>query len=57
MKTKKTNRDEVRENCLNIPMTANEKDRIRKAASEMGVSMSSFVRIVLADYLGKGGLK
>lgn len=57
MKTKKTNRDEVRENCLNIPMTSNEKDKIRKAANEMGVSMSSFVRIALTVYLEKGGLK
>jgi antitoxin component of RelBE/YafQ-DinJ toxin-antitoxin module len=50
MKTKKSNRSEVRENCLNVPMNKYEKENVRKAADAMGVSMATFVRIVLADY-------
>lgn len=53
MKTKKTNRDEVRENTLAVPMTEYEKNRIREASNSMGVSMSAFARIVLADFFKK----
>lgn len=47
MKTAKTNRDEVRENTLTIPMTAEEKESIKRRADEMGVSMSAYARIIL----------
>lgn len=50
MKTAKTNRDEVRENTLSIPMTKEEKDSVRNASHKMGVSMSSFARIALKDF-------
>lgn len=53
MKTKKNNRDEVRENSLTIPMSAEEKNSVKKAADDMGVSMSSFARIVLKDFMKK----
>ena len=56
MKTAKTNRDEVRENSLTIPMSAEEKKSVKKAADDMGVSMSSFARIVLKDFIKKGCL-
>jgi hypothetical protein len=54
---KRTNRDEVRENSLNVPMTIIEKDQLRKAADSMGVSMSTFARIALDDYMRKIGAK
>jgi antitoxin component of RelBE/YafQ-DinJ toxin-antitoxin module len=57
MKMKRTNRDEVRENSLNVPMTIIEKDQVRKAADSMGVSMSTLVRIALNEYLKKAGAK
>ena len=57
MKLKRTNRDEVRENSLNIPMTIIEKEQIRKAADDMGVSMSTLARIALNEYLKKEGVK
>lgn len=57
MKMKRTNRDEVRENSLNVPMTIIEKEQIRKAADDMGVSMSTLARIALNEYLKKDGTK
>lgn len=51
MKTKKSNRDEVRENTLVIPMTREEKLAVKKAAEEMGTTMCSFVRIILKERL------
>ena len=57
MKAKRSNRDEVRENSLNIPMTIIEKEQIRKAADDMGVSMSTLARIALNEYLKKEGAK
>lgn len=56
MKTSNSNRDEVRENTLTIPMTREEKEAVRKAAEDMGTSMSTFARIVLKNFL-KGGVK
>ena len=56
MKTPKVNRDEVRENNLSIPMSKEEKERVRKGADNMGVPMSVFARIALNDYLKKEGL-
>ena len=55
MKTKKANREDVRENSLTIPVTDSEKERVQRAADEMGVSMSAFARIVLKDFLKKEG--
>ncbi len=53
MKTAKSNRDEVRENSLVIPMNKAEKQCIRKAADDMGISMSAFARLVLKDFMKK----
>lgn len=57
MKTKRANRDEVRENSLNVPMSLVEKDQIRKAADNIGVSMSTLARIAINEYLKKVGAK
>lgn len=51
MKTKKTNREEVRANSLTIPMTREEKNKIEKAAENRGLSMSAFARLVFYEYL------
>lgn len=56
MKTPKKNRDEVRENSLTIPMSREEKESVKKAADNMGVTMSAFARIVLKDFMKKEGL-
>lgn len=40
-------RDEV----FAIPVTKDEKQNIKKAAEEMGVTMSAFARIVLNDFM------
>jgi hypothetical protein len=47
LKTPKTNREEVRENSLTIPMTKGEKDAIRKVAERQGMSMATYARFVL----------
>jgi hypothetical protein len=57
MKTKRTNRDEVRENSLNVMMSQVEKDRMRKVADDIGVSMSTLARIAINEYLKKVGDK
>ena len=53
MKTAKSNRDEVRENSLVVPMNKEEKQAVQDAADDMGVSMSAFARIVLKDFMKK----
>lgn len=57
MKQKKKNREEVRENALNVPMTLLEKLSVQKAADSIGVSMSAFVRMALNDYMKRTGEK
>lgn len=54
MKPAKKNRDEVRENCLTVLLNAEEKNKIREAADDIGVTMSAFARIVLNDFMKKG---
>ena len=53
MKTAKSNRNEVRENSLTIPMNKEEKQAVQDAANNMGISMSAFARMVLKDFLKK----
>lgn len=53
MNVKRSNRDELRENTLCVPMSKDEKEIVRKAADDMGVPMSAFVRIVLKDFMKK----
>lgn len=54
MKTPKANRDEVRENSVTIPMTAEEKERIRAYAEKKGLSMSAFVRMIVNEIFERG---
>lgn len=49
MKTSKSNRDEVRENAISIPMTKEEKEAVRNASSKIGLTMASWVRMVIAE--------
>ena len=53
MKVAKTNREEVRENSLTVPMSKSEKDEVKRMSNEMGVSMSSFVRIIIKEFIKK----
>ena len=55
MKTAKSNRDEIRENSLTVPMNEDEKKSIKRAADEMGVTMSAFARIALREFIKKEG--
>lgn len=54
MKTKKINRDEIRENSITLLMSKDEKHAVQKAADEIGVSMSTFVRMILKKAIKKG---
>ena len=51
MKTPKANRDEVRESTLAIMLTKEEKEAVQNKADEMGVSMSTFARMVFKDFM------
>jgi hypothetical protein len=53
MKKAKTNREEVRENNLSIPMTKLEKEAVKKAADGCGLTMTSWARMVLAEKINK----
>lgn len=53
MKMPKANREEIRGNCLTIPMSRDEKEAVKKAADDMGVTMSAFARIVFKDFMKK----
>lgn len=56
LKTPKLNREEIRKNSLTVPMSEEEKKRVKKAAHDMGVSMSSFARIALNEFVKRGCL-
>ena len=47
------NRDEQRENHIVVPLSENEKKRIKEAAKENDRSMASFVRTVLNEHFTK----
>jgi hypothetical protein len=49
MKTAKSNRDEVRENTLCIPMSKAEKEAVQRLANKTGLSMSAWARMVLNE--------
>ncbi len=53
MKTAKSNRDEVRENNLSIPMTKEEKEAVRNASSKSGLTMTAWARMVLNERINK----
>ena len=46
-------REEQRENQIVVPMSEQEKDRIKEAAKENDRSMASFVRMVLNEHFTK----
>ena len=50
---KKLDRDEIRKNCINVPMRAVEKQRIKEEASRLGVSNAAFLRMLASNYFGK----
>ena len=47
------NRDEQRENQIVVPMSEQEKNRVKEAAKENDRSMASFVRMVLNEHFMK----
>ena len=47
------NREEQRENQIVVPMSEQEKKRVKEAAKETDRSMASFVRMVLNEYFTK----
>ena len=53
MKTPKANRDEVRENTFTVTVTRAEKEAIQKMANKSGLSMSAWVRMVIAEKINQ----
>ena len=47
------NREEQRENQIVVPMSEQEKKRVKDAAKETDRSMASFVRMVLNEHFTK----
>ena len=47
------NRDEQRENQIVVPMSEQEKNRVKEAANAEDRSMASFVRMVLNEHFTK----
>ena len=47
-------REEQRENEIVVPMSEQEKNRVKEAAKENDRSMASFVRMVLNEHFTKG---
>lgn len=50
---KKLDRDEIRKNCINVPMRAVEKQRIKEEAFRLGMSNAAFLRMLASNYFGK----
>ena len=48
------NREEQRENQIVVPMSEQEKNRVKEAAKDTDRSMASFVRMVLNEHFTKG---
>ena len=53
MKTPMANRDEIRDETLTVPMSKDEKARVKQKAKEIGITSSSLVRIALNDFFKK----
>ena len=47
------NREDQRENQIVVPMSEQEKNRVKEAAKETDRSMASFVRMVLNEHFTK----
>ena len=48
------NREEQRKNQVVVPLSEQEKNKIKEEASKTDRSMASFVRMVLNEYFTKG---
>jgi hypothetical protein len=55
MKKANSNRDEVRQNNLSIPMTKEEKAAVREASAKTGLTMTSWARMVLTEKINQKG--
>ena len=55
MKTKKPNRDEVRENSFTVMATKIEKERVVSEAHKKGLSLSSLVRMIINEHFERKG--
>ena len=53
MKTAKTNRDEVRANSFTVMASKAEKEAYMQESNKMGLSLSAWVRMVLAEKINK----
>lgn len=53
MKTAKTNRDEVRENSFTVMATRAEKEAYKKTADKSGLTLSSWVRMILNEKINQ----
>jgi hypothetical protein len=53
MRTPKANREEVRGNALCILLTDAQKEAVEREANRMGLSMSAWARMVLAEKINQ----
>jgi antitoxin component of RelBE/YafQ-DinJ toxin-antitoxin module len=53
MKTPKKNRAEVRSNTLSILLTDEQKEAVEAEANKMGLSMSAWARMILAEKINQ----
>ncbi len=53
MKTSKANREDVRTNTLSIMLTNAQKEAIEREANKIGLSMSAWARMVLAEKINQ----
>lgn len=53
MKTAKVNRAEVRENSFTVTATKAEKEAVQKMANQSGLSMSAWVRMIIAEKINQ----
>ena len=51
MNVKKPNRAEIRKYALNVPMSKSEKQRLQDVAYKAGMTMATFARIALLEYM------
>lgn len=53
MKKPKVNRESVRGTTFTVPVSKSEKDRIQEIAARNGLTMSAWVRMVLAEKINQ----
>lgn len=53
MKTPKANREEVRESTFTVVVTRAEKEAVQRMANQSGLSMSAWVRMILAEKINQ----